>query len=233
MILIGTRFATFRDEGFLVKSEDLHVPERSPVRCYREALGFMLASRLGFAVPPATLRQHPHHGRVVTRRWLQAAHVATDTELAALAPSAQGVRVLLLDLLVANRDRRRDNILMMNGELMPIDFNVAFGFADETARTEPPDQTIMRWFGLENVLALPHGVRATFDTEAARFHHVLDERYLRWSVAQVPDDFLTSDERSRVLAGLLTRRACLSSWLADWWRAAVEPIHRITEAYNV
>lgn len=230
MNLVGTRYATFLDHDALVKCEDLCVPDRLPVRCYREALGARFASRLGFSTPPTELSVHPRHGRQVSRRWLADARTPDPHELASIAVTPAGILVLLLDLLVANHDRRTDNLLIAEGRIVPIDFNVAFGFASSDVRREPPDVTIMRWFGVAGALALRRDAIALFDHELARFHHLISEPYIHWSVAQLPDAFVAVDERTRLLEGLLLRRTCMGSWIHDWWYRTVAPVHRITEA---
>ena len=230
MNLVGTRYATFLDRDLLVKAEDLEVPERLPVRCYREALGARLASRLGLASPPGELLVDLDRGRLFKRPWLFRAATPGKGDLAALLSSPEGLRILLLDVLIANHDRRVDNLLVLEGQLIPIDFNVAFGFATGRAPSEPADTTIMRWFGTRGVLALHRDVRQRLDEEISRLLHLLGEPYIHWAVAQIPDVFISPEERLLLLEGLLFRREHLASWINDWWDMTVAPLHRITEA---
>lgn len=229
MNLIGARYATFHAGDWLVKCEDFSVRERLPVRCYREYLAVRLGSRLGLSIPATELVVDPRYGRVAVQRWLHGASAPSPGALDAARFTPLGIRILLLDLLVANTDRQLRNLLVLDGELVPIDFNVAFAFAGGRP-CEQPQQTIMRWFGTHGVMELPHEGLTTLDVEIMRFEQLVSERYVRFVVGQLPDNFLRDRERDSLERGLLARRAAIGTWIRDWWHTAVAPIHELTKA---
>lgn len=214
----------------MIKAMDLVVANRSPVRCYREALGQKLATRLGLAVPETRLLDLPELGRVSVQRWIDDARALTPERRAVLVREPIGMRILLLDLLVANRDRTSDNVLERNELVFPIDFNVAFSFSDDPPRVEEPAMTILRWLGIPGALALDPTGRAMLLAEVDRAEHLLSPAYLRFVVGEIPDKFLLPGERERLLAGLEARRALLRGWVWAFWHDSVEPFYRLTEA---
>jgi hypothetical protein len=230
MNLIGTRYATFHAGPWLVKAQDLKVPDRLPVICYREALACALGTRLGLTIPVTHLVEHPEHGRIATQPWLDHARPPSPQQLADLRFAPTGIRILLLDLLIANSDRRDDNLLDLGGTIAPIDFNVSCAFAREGGRYEPPDMTIMRWFGTAGVLGLPRDGLATLTGEIERFEHLISEPYLHFACERLPDAFIDELERKRLVQALVLRRRDIGAWLRDWWHRTVEPFHRLNEA---
>ena len=232
MNLIGHKYATFRDGPLLVKAQDLSVRGRLPVACYREALAYRLGTRLGLAIPPTELLTHPKHGRLSVQRWLEDARPPSQERLDCLRFEPTGIRILLLDLLVANADRRDENLIERDGTILPIDFNVAFAFAGATPRIEMPEMTIMRWFGTAGVLALPTDGMSHLEAQVASFEHLISDPYIRFAVAQLPDEFVTAPERERLQQGLASRRAAMATWLRDWWQRTVEPLHRFREVQD-
>lgn len=232
MNLIGTQYATFQAGTSLVKVQDFVVPDRLPVRCYREALGCRLGARLGLSVPPAELVVDPVFGRVSIQPWLASARAPSTGRLADFRFEPDGIRTLLLDLLIANPDRRNANLLQLDELIVPIDFNVAFGFASDVPRVEDPDLTIMRWFGTRGVLALPRNGLVAIETEIARLEHLLDERYIRAAARSLSERFIDAPERERLTRGLLDRRAQLGAWIREWWHRTVVPLHRLNEGMS-
>jgi hypothetical protein len=232
---IGRRYATFAatvdGQPSVVKAMDPRPGEGVAVRCYREALGARLGTRLGLAVPRTSLVEHPEWGRISVQRWVGGARPLSAGRWAELARSPPGLRILLLDLLVANRDRHRENLLERDGAVFPIDFNVAFGFADDPPRVEPAGDTILRWLGVGGAAALAPRDLGGMLAEAHRAERALSPEYLHCAVADLPERFLRCGERERLLAGLLERRTLLEPWVRRFWCETIEPLHRMTEAH--
>src|SRR6266545_4239993 len=117
MQVIGTRFSTwvgsFNGADHVWKAMDVSLPNRKPSSCFRELLGFRLGSRLGLAVPATRLVYDERYGRVSVQRVIAGARSPTPGEQHALATSRTGLRILLLDLLCRNHDRRPANLLVV------------------------------------------------------------------------------------------------------------------------
>src|SRR5262245_52173983 len=133
---VGKRFGTWVEtlDGVehVWKSMDFAPPGREPSACYRELLGFQLGSRLGLAMLETRLFRHPVYGRVSVQRMIRGARPAGAAERQALALATTGLRILLLDLLARNPDRRAANLLVAGAVVFPIDFNVAFDYGEDT-----------------------------------------------------------------------------------------------------
>jgi len=229
--LIGSRYSTFLvdidDQRCLVKTMDLDVPDRRPVQCHRELLGYLLATRLGLAVPPTSLLEHPVWKRVSVQRWIEDARPLTLEERQTLRLEPTGLRILLLDLLIANRDRSVANLLTARGVVFPIDFNVAFAFGVESARLDEPNSMIMRWLDIGGVLALRHDHLAALLVEIDRALHLVSMEFVHYAVGQLPEAFLAPGERQQLIAGLRTRRSALATWIQTFWRETVAPLHHL------
>jgi hypothetical protein len=231
MRLIGTRFSTWRvrlgGADHVLKSMDFVPPGREPSLCFRDFLGYRLGSRLGLAVPATRLLRHPRWGRCSAQLWIAGARPPTAAEQRRLAPAAAGLRILLLDLLSRNGDRRADNLLVAGPAVFPIDFNVAFDFPDDGLSYEECRDQIMRWFGLAGVLGLGPGDRDRLLGEGRRLAGLLSDPYLNFALGLVDDPFLSGPDRARLLACLRRRRDALGPSLARWWDETVNPLHRL------
>jgi hypothetical protein len=231
MYVVGRRYSTWVDAidgvDYVWKSMDVAPPGREPSLCFREFLGFCLGSRLGLAVPATELRCDRRYGRVSVQRLIVGSRAPMVEEQRAVATSTSGVRILLLDLVIRNPDRRAANLLLAGNTVFPIDFNVAFDFdGDGLAYAEFRD-LIMRWIGLPGVLRLLPTDRACFQEEARRMEHLLSTPYLTYTLNLVDDRFLSADDRTRLRLGLERRRDAVGPMLERWWHETVRPLHRL------
>lgn len=230
MIVIGKRYATLLGkldgQPVVVKLQDLPVDQRRPVVVHRELVGARLAERLGVPVPETRLAMHPHLGRLSLQRFVVGARPPSAGELAALRQSAPGWRLLLLDLVIGNHDRRIDNLIVTPaGSWMAFDFNVAFPFED-CRRAEEPSMTIQRWMGL-SAATLPKSQRTSINAEVARTQRLLADDFLDELLERVPAAFVSSAVRRRLLDGMVARRRALAGWIDHWWQTTVAPVHRL------
>jgi len=229
---VGTRFATFLAQvagrPAIVKAEDYTVAELRPVRVHREWLGARLASRIGLAVPATRLAVHPVVGRLSVQDFVTGARRISAEELRRVATTPEGLRIMLFDVLIANHDRRPDNLLILGNAVLAIDFNVGFDFAEVPIGWSPT--TLMQlWLGIDGMLAFRPDDRQRLDDEAARIEALLDENYLADTVAAIGEAFLPGSERALLLEGLLARRRTLRRWALDFWTQHIAPIHRLLE----
>jgi hypothetical protein len=223
MLVVGTTSAAVlarAGERFSVlRGDDLVIPGRRPARAYREYLGARLGTRLGLACPQTVLASHPSLGRLAVQDLVDAAAIL-PADLPRLRRSDAGLRLLVLDAICANPDRRSANLLRGAGGLVPIDFEAAFG--DVTI-----DVVADRWFGIEGILELrPHdGLRLAAAAECASRRLPAD--LLRSIVAEIPPAFLDAPERGAVTEALVRRVRSVADELDDWWRRRVRPAHRL------
>ncbi len=209
------------------KSMDFSERCPAPSLCYREYLGFLLGTRLGLAVPSTRLLRDPRYGRISVQRFITGARPVTTAERDGLAGTPTGIRLLILDLICRNPDRTNANLLIRDGAVFPIDFNVAFDFQDDRLDDNKFRSFITHWFGPAGVVLLSprDGDRLLLELERAA--HLLGDSFLDHSVALVDDEFLAEEERVTLLDGLKRRRDILRPTLARWWEETVAPVHRI------
>jgi hypothetical protein len=223
MLVVGTTSAAILaragDRLSVLRGEDLTIPGRRPARAYREYLGTRLGRRLGLACPRTVLASHAALGRLAIQDLVDAAAMAPE-ELVRLRRSDVGHRVLVLDAICANPDRRPANLLGDGADVVPIDFEAAFGEAAADAIAD-------RWFGIEGIVELrPHdGLRIA--AEAQRARRRLPADFLRSIVAEIPPAFIDGRERAEVAEGLVRRVGSVPDDLDDWWRRRVRPAHRL------
>ncbi len=229
MLLIGDRFCTLletiNDTRMVIKAQDLDIPDREPVRCYREYLGYCLGTRLGLSIPKTRLLLHPRYGRISAQYFVKEAQSMSEIEQRTLVISSLGFRIILFDLLCGNHDRRLDNLLTAHGIVMPIDFNVAFSF-NEPVKFIELNLLIMRWFGIEGALCLrPHDWKL-LSLEIKRLEHLLDRRYLNRCLDEIDPLFLPTCERNWLFKHLTGRLQLLYPSLEYWWQTTITPLHK-------
>lgn len=233
MKLLGTRYATFLatigGETCVVKSQDFAPLELLPVKCHRELLGHMLGRRLGLPVPPVRLLVDDVLGRISAQKFLGDARRLRPENFSELMMSVTGFRILLLDLLIANSDRRGDNLLSLGELVIPVDYNVAFAMETSGDRKQIFDPIVMRWFGIEGALRLGPSNWEQLRLEAMRAGALLSEEYLRYAVSQLRAPFIEAEESDQLEHRLLTRRARLLSDLDAWYSETVQPIVRMLQ----
>lgn len=231
MRLLGRKYATVLDatdgELTVLKLEDCEVEGRSPVRCHREYLGHRLGARLGLAVPRTRLLVHPRYGRASAQVYLAGARPVTSSEMRALARSRVGLRILLLDLLTANSDRREDNLLLRGDTVFPIDYNVAFAYANEGARPIPIAALLMRWVGIDGALLFGTGERRMLQEELSRLEGLIADGFVRAVVAEIDPAFLRPGEAARLAREICARRSALRVAVDAWWRTSIRPLHTL------
>jgi hypothetical protein len=232
-VLLGSRFATWLDvcsEGLcVVKSMDVAPPGREVTACWREFLGNRLATRLGLAVPATQLQCDSRYGRVSVQRYIAGASAVTRSEFHRIALSRRGMRILSLDFISRNRDRRPANLLRRNDVVFPIDYNVAFDFSGDTIRFGEAAGMIARWFSLEGIARLKLSAWNDVYGEARRAERLLSDSFVEHAVALIPRAFLGRADRSVLLAGIRRRRDALTAILWQWWDDTVLPLNRLTK----
>lgn len=235
--LIGIRFNTWVEalDGvcYVWKSMDLVVPNREPSLCFREFLGYLIGSHLGLTIPETRLFQEKRYGRVSIQRLVTNARIFTTEEKRALAPTKTGVRILLLDLLSCNHDRRLDNILVSGNTIFPIDFNVAFAFEYDRLIYEEFRTIITQWFEIEGILNSKPSDLDFFLLETRRMRALLCDRNLNYIFSLIDSTFMSRDERMRLLKCLKRQRDMIELFLIRWWEETVEPLHLLLETRKV
>lgn len=227
MQLLGNRFCTFHDvlygQQVIIKAEDFVVPHREQVRCFREYLGSLLAQRIGLPVPQTTLMQHERYGRISCQRFYPHARTISLAEMRAISATETGIRILLLDILCGNQDRRHENLIVRGTQLVPIDFNVAFAFKKKLSSTDI-NSWVGNWFGFETILALQPADWTKFSEELDFVLGRLDEQYLQKAVNYIDPHFLLFNERAWLLQHLLDRRNLLRGCIEEWWCSNVNAL---------
>lgn len=231
MRLIGRRFSTWiehsLDMDWIIKSMDLVPPDREPSICYRDYLGFRLGARLGLAVPETRLDLLETYGRCSVQCCVPGAREVTSGEQQSLCASPTGLRIMLLDLLCRNRDRRLENLLLVGGVYFPIDFNVAFRFDDRPIPSAESSRIIMNWLGIEGALTTAARGWDALSRQVESVQNLLSEHFLTYAISSVGQEFLSGDERTRVLGELLRRRQALPAFLGRWWQETAIPLQAI------
>lgn len=226
MRLLGRRFATWLDDaGVVVKSLDWAPEHLERSRGHLEALGARLGGRLGLPVPATRLERHPIYGRISVQTYLADARAVTLEEWTAFTTSPTGLRIVVFDLLIDNPDRRPENLLVLLGSMIPIDFNMAFRFAAPEPATERAGRILMQWFGVGGPLALRPEHRALLVAEARRAAGLVTPGYIDCAVASIEEGFASAEERAGLVAGLAARRAALGQLIAQWWDDIIDPVH--------
>ncbi|MFX0197876.1 MAG: hypothetical protein ACFFCW_17275 [Candidatus Hodarchaeota archaeon] len=228
MILIGQKFCTFlgviEDELFIIKAQDVSVSNRKPIRCYREYLGYLIGTRLGLKVPKTHLLVHSVYGRISVQNFIYNARRIPLSLYHSLKTSTVGFKITLLDIICGNHDRRPDNVLELSGAVLPIDFNVAFGFNGENAFYAEANTIIMSWLGVDGILELHQEHRHRLQTEARTVQRLVDKQYLHYCLQKIEPCFLSSGEKERLFVRIWDRIDNLQGFLEEWWQQTVAPL---------
>jgi hypothetical protein len=231
MKLIGRNFSTWIDhsEGqiWVIKAMDLVPPKREPSLCFRDYLGFRLGARLGLAVPDTRLTHLEPYGRCSMHCFVEGAREVTDVQRQAVAASATGLKILLLDLLCRNRDRRHHNLLLAGGVYFPIDFNAAFCFAN--VGHEDSARIIMNWLGVGGARAVAARGREVLFRQVETARHLISERFLVYALSTIGEEFLCAAEREYLLHELIRRREDLPGYLDRWWQDTATRLENIPQ----
>lgn len=229
MILLGDKFCTFMDRidgvDAVIKAQDMRIPGRDSVRCFREYLGYCLGVGVGLAMIDTRLIRHPHYGRISAQQFVCTAQRISRADRLALATETVGFKIMLLDLVCGNHDRRRDNILTANGTVFPIDFNVAFGFRRPLMFAEF-NTMVMRWFGLDGTLALQASDRVRLTSEISQLEDRLNESYLRSCLDAIHPAFLAVHEKRSLLEHLIQRLRLVRPAFEHWWETTITPLFK-------
>jgi hypothetical protein len=228
MILIGQKFCTFlgviEDELFVIKTQDISVSSRKPIRCYSEFLGYLIGKRLGLPVPKTHLLIHSALGRISVQHFLYEARRIPMSLYNSLKTSTVGLKIILLDLICANHDRRPDNVLELSGAAIPIDFNVAFQFNSTNNFYAEANSIFMRWFGIVGVLDLHQEDYYRLQTMARIVQRRVDKQYLHWCLQEIEPCFLSSAEKERISVCIYDRIDNLQGFLEEWWQQTMAPL---------
>jgi len=234
MQLLGSRFATWLTscEGVevVVKSMDSAPEEREPSLCWREFLGWRLGTRLGLAVPETQLALDPLWGRVSRQRFIANVRPVTTAEYQRIVTTLRGARILALDFIARNPDRRYANLLVRDDVVFPIDFNVAFDYADDAMTWDELRTCISRWFQIDGITTLATIDIAHLYAEARRAGALLTDAFLEHAVAQIDERFLPRPQRAEILDGMRRRRDALVPALQRWYSETVAPLRRLLPA---
>lgn len=229
MILLGDKFCTFLDRingvYTVIKAQDFCIPGREPVRCFREFLGYHMGERIGLAMIETQLILHPRYGRISAQYFVQEARRISQADRQTLATDTVGFKIMLLDLLCGNHDRRRDNILKANRTIFPIDFNVAFAFRRPLMFVEF-NAMVMRWLGLEGATTLDSMDRIRLTSEIAHLERRLNEHYLRSCLNAIHPAFLTLHEKRWLLGHLIQRLRLIRPAFEHWWETTIIPLFK-------
>lgn len=231
MLLLGNKFCTFLEvidgKYAVLKAQDYCIPDREKVFCFREYLGYCLGTRLGLVIPRTQLLLHSHYGRVSAQQYVSEAKPVSRAMQRSLATSTLGFRIMLLDLVCGNHDRRLDNLIEVNGTILPIDFNVAFVFKRPTSLFHAEVNTlVMRWFGIEGALTLQPDDRVRLLKEIERLEQLLNNQYLHYCLNEIEPLFLSVNERHWLFEQLMRRRQLLHSTIDQWWDKTIAPLHK-------
>ena len=229
--MVGARFATwlatYHGVASVVKSMDVAPPDRETSLCWREFLGARLGTRLGLAVPHTLLQRDPALGRISIQRFIAGARRCLPAELRDLCTTPRGMRILMLDIVARNPDRRPENVLVLGDAVFPIDFNVAFNYAGDTAAWCEMHSFVSRSFQLDGIgRLLAHNASIMID-EARRAEHLLTDAFLTHVLREIDRGFISGEERDALLVGLQRRRNALVATLQRWWDETITPLQRL------
>jgi hypothetical protein len=229
--LLGSRFATWltTHDGQLavVKSMDVAPPHRETSPCWREFLGWRLGTRLGLAVPETQLRHDPHVGRISVQRFIAGARPSAVREFGELMVTRRGFRILALDFVSRNPDRRPDNVLVRGDVVYPIDFNVAFDYSGDSLAQSEVSTLVSRTFQIDGIVRLLKLQPSDFIDEIRKAQHLLSHEYLQHAIDGISSPFITQAQRERLIRGLQRRRDALVSTMQQWWAQTVSPLQRL------
>lgn len=228
MLLIGQKYCTFlghiENRLCIIKAQDISIYNRKPVQCYREYLGYLIGKRLGLQVPKTHLLVHPVYGRISVQHFLYEARRIPLSLYNSLKTSAVGLKIILFDLICANRDRRQDNVLELSGAVLPIDFNVAFKFDVSNNFYAEANSIFMRWLGIDGVLGLHREDRDRLHTVTQTMQRLIDRYYLHYCLKEIEPCFLSSEEKEQLLFRICYRIDNLQRFLEEWWAKTIEPL---------
>lgn len=226
-ILIGTTYSTFlarrAGELVLLKSQDVHPPDREAVIGYREFLAHQLAVHVGLAVPKVALVEDQVLGRCSAHRWIANARQIDPATQQVFATTPLGMRLLAFDLLINNHDRSRANLLCAGATVHPIDHNVAFQ-AVAASLDRQVNRHVLNWFGIEAVVGIDGSVGGALLHEIARIGDLIDDGYLERVLSMVPSRFLDRHEGQEIKNWLRDRRDRLELTTARWWTWNIQPV---------
>ena len=230
-VLLGSRFATWLttcgDVPCVVKSMDVAPPQREPSLCWREFLGWRLATRLGLAVPVTQLRHDPQLGRISLQSFVAGARTVTASEREAMVTTPRGHRMLALDFVARNPDRRPQNILVRGEVVFPIDYNVAFDYAGDIVRWDEVRSFLGRWFQVGGICRLAGLEWPNVLRQVRRVEYLLPDAFLQQAVGEIEPVFLETARRHELLAGLRRRREALRPTLERWWEETIVPLQSL------
>jgi hypothetical protein len=229
--LLGSRFATWLTmhdgELAVVKSMDVAPPHRETSPCWREFLGWRLGTRLGLAVPVTQLDYDPCMGRISVQRFIAGARPSTAAEFGELIVTRRGFRILALDFVARNPDRRPENVLVRGDVVFPIDFNVAFDHTGDTLAQHEVNTFVSRMFQVDGIGRLVKLQAPAFVDELRRAEQLLSYAYLAHAVDGISSVFITEAQREELIRGLNRRRDALVSAMQQWWAETVLPLQRL------